>query len=78
MGLSVTEIKSWCNIVIVQGTGSGPGTSGAGAGTGMETDQLISSLPELGEDLGQDIMQTILNNKEQQQQQDPLWLWSRS
>lgn len=57
-----------------QGTGSGPGTSGAGAGTGMETDQLISSLPELGEDLGQDIMQTILNNKEQQQQQDPLWL----
>lgn len=58
-----------------QGTGSGPGTSGAG--TGMETDQLISSLPELGEDLGQDIMQTILNNKEQQQQQqqqDPLWL----
>ena len=40
----------------------------------METDQLISSLPELGEDLGQDIMQTILNNKEQQQQQDPLWL----
>jgi len=56
-----------------QVTGSGPGTSGAG--TGMETDQLISSLPELGEDLGQDIMQTILNNKEQQQQQqDPLWL----
>jgi len=58
-----------------QGSGSGPGNSGSGAATGMETDQLISSLPELGEDLGQDIMQTILNNKEQQQQQqDPLWL----
>ena len=72
--------RSKCNFVILQGTGSGPGTSGAG--TGMETDQLISSLPELGEDLGQDIMQTILNNKEQQQQQqqqqDPLWLWSSS
>ena len=65
-------------VMIVQGTGSGPGNSAAGAGTGMETDQLISSLPELGEDLGQDIMQTILNNKEQQQQQDPLWLWSSS
>ena len=59
--------------MIVQGTGTGPGNSGSGASTGMETDQLISSLPELGEDLGQDIMHTILN-KEQQQQQDPLWL----
>ena len=43
----------------------------------METDQLISSLPELTEPLSEDIMQTILSTKEQQQQQqqqDPLWL----
>ena len=37
----------------------------------METDQLIPSLPELGDSLSQDIMQTILN-KEQQQQQQPV------
>ena len=44
----------------------------------METDQLISSLPELTEPLSEDIMQTILSTKEQQQQQqqDPLWLWA--
>merc|ERR1719391_485502 len=50
-----------------------------GAG-GMETDQLIQGLPELGETLSQDIMQNILGSKEQPQgpppqpSQDNLWL----
>jgi len=53
------------------------GGSGAAVPGTMETDQLISSLPELAEPLTEDIMQTILSTKEQQQQQqqqDPLWL----
>merc|ERR1719382_1023941 len=52
----------------------------AGPG-GMETDQLIGtigSLPELGEELSQDIMQTILKEPQQPQQPpaqpDQLWL----
>ena len=55
-------------------TNQQPGSGAAVPGT-METDQLISSLPELAEPLTEDIMQTILSTKEQQQQQqDPLWL----
>jgi len=53
----------------------------AGPGGGMETDQLIGtigSLPELGEELSQDIMQTILKEPQQPQQPpaqpDQLWL----
>ena len=48
---------------------------------GMETDQLIGSLPELGEELSQDIMQTILKEpqgaaaqQQQPAQPDQLWL----
>ena len=46
---------------------------------GMETDQLIGSLPELGEELSQDIMQTILKEPQpgagqQPAQPDQLWL----
>lgn len=40
-----------------------------GPNGGMETDQLIPSLPELGDSLSQDIMQTILSKEQQQQQQ---------
>ena len=48
---------------------------------GMETHQLIGSLPELGEELSQDIMQTILKEpqgaaaqQQQPAQPDQLWL----
>ena len=30
--------------------------------SGMETEELISTLPELGDELNSDIMQTILNS----------------
>ena len=46
--------------------------------SGMETEELISTLPELGDELNSDIMQTILNSGPAAKAENGslTWLWA--
>jgi len=43
-------------------------------GNGMETEELIPSIPELGDELSNDIMQTILNTNTNKVENELTWL----
>jgi protein yorkie len=44
------------------------------SGNGMETEELIPSIPELGDELSNDIMQTILNTNSNKVENELTWL----
>ena len=77
MGLENMDTADLDTTLTEGGQQGGVPVGGAGASqqqpAGMETEELIPSLPELGEELSQDIMQTILNPAKVEPEQQ-LWL----